>query len=153
MQSDIYGYGYLQPIVNNDAEVHTLQSTSLNNSDVSTADSEFSNQIYQPLYTAPGDTPPSALYSAQNHENIPQLRAPHVDNQTTSNTTSVNLKLPVRLQSFKKLMLWLYCCQKYCYGHLVLAVLWQGYVQPTMCYYSRSFTQANVVVLNSKILN
>lgn len=36
-------HGYLQPIVNNDAEVHTLPSASLNSSDVIAADSEISN--------------------------------------------------------------------------------------------------------------
>lgn len=61
-----------------------------------------------PLYTAPGDTPPNLLCTAQNDENRPQLPHPRVKDQTTSNTTSVKLKLPVWLESVKKLIIWLY---------------------------------------------
>jgi hypothetical protein len=157
-------YGYLQPVVKNDAEVHALSLVSLNSNDFTANASDTScnrshpqyaasndttpnplytlpddtppNPLYttpddtpsDPLYTAPDDTPPTTLYAVHNHENRPRLPTPRVNSQLMSNTTSVNLKLPVRPHSFKQLLIWLYCCKKYFYGFMILTAVWQKFI-------------------------
>jgi hypothetical protein len=56
-------HGYLQPVVNNDAEVHALPLVSLNSNDVAAAESDIINQLHL-LHTAQDDnTPPNPLYT------------------------------------------------------------------------------------------
>jgi hypothetical protein len=99
--ANVDSYGYLQPVVNNDTEVQVLPLVSLNSNGFTATEYNTSNQLH-PLYAAQDHTLPNPPRTAPNHENRPQLPAPLVNNQPTSNTTSTNLKLPVRLQSFKK---------------------------------------------------
>jgi hypothetical protein len=71
-------YGYLQPVVNVDVEVHALPSGCLDSKDSTAAYSDTINQSHSlctahhqgdtppnPLYTAQDDTPPNPLYTAQ----------------------------------------------------------------------------------------
>jgi hypothetical protein len=122
-------HGYLQPVVNNDAEVHALPLVSLKSNDAAAAESDIINQLHllhtaqddntppNPLYTvqnndispsplnaAQNDTSPYLPYTAQNHRNRPRLPTPLDSNQPASSTTSANLKLPVWLQSCEKLI-------------------------------------------------
>jgi hypothetical protein len=66
--ASVDSYGYLQPVVNNDAEVHALQFVSLIAMMLTVADSDTSKRS-NPLYTAQdqSDTPPNPLYTAQNN--------------------------------------------------------------------------------------
>jgi hypothetical protein len=100
--ASVDSYGYLQPVDNNDAEVHPLPTVYLNSNDA-TAVNYNTNNLLHPLYTAQGDTPPN--HKAMHHlicrvqnslERRPRLPTPRVTNQPTSNTTCFNLKLPLR---------------------------------------------------------
>jgi hypothetical protein len=86
-------YGYLQPVVTIDAEVHALPIVSLNSNDVAAAESDIINQLHllhtaqddntppNPLYTAQDDTPPSPLYTEQDNDTPPNpLHAAQDDN-------------------------------------------------------------------------
>jgi hypothetical protein len=61
-------YGYMQPVVNNGAEVRVLPLVSLNSNYVTAAESDIGNHLYL-VYSAQGDTPPNPLYTAQDQDN------------------------------------------------------------------------------------
>jgi hypothetical protein len=104
-------FGYLQPVVNSDADVYALPTVSLNINGVIAAESDTSNQLSSlntaqdqgdtrsnPLYTRQDGTPPNLLRTAQSHEKRPGLPNPRVNNQPTSDITFFNSTMPFRLR-------------------------------------------------------
>jgi hypothetical protein len=95
--ANVDSYKHLQPVVSNDAEVHALPTVSINSTGTTAA--AQGGTLSSSWASAQDDYTPHILPStAQSNEDRPRLPTLRVNNQSTSDTSFLNLKLPFRLR-------------------------------------------------------